>query len=98
MVWPRLALWLLSDPESGVLRLASSERTKAGIAGVIELYQRWVDGEKPSAEGWRSACAADAAYAAADAAGGDAGDARDNARKVHWSKVADKLIELMVSA
>jgi hypothetical protein len=58
MVWARLALWMLSDPESGVLRLARSERTKSGIAGVVALYQRWVDGEKPSVEEWRKARAA----------------------------------------
>jgi len=108
MVWPRLALWMLSDPESGVLRLARTERTRAGIAGVVDLYQRWVEtGEKPAVEEWqkaRASAAADAddasvyAYYAAACAAACAADARYNARNVPWSKVADKLVELMAAA
>ncbi len=142
MVWPRLALWMLGDPYAGVLRLAKTERSKVAIAGVVALYQRWVDGEKPSAEEWRkaraapyaayayaaaAAAAADAyayapyadaayAYAAADAAAAAAyadaayayaaaaADAAAAAAyayaacKVHWSRVADKLVELMRAA
>jgi hypothetical protein len=86
MVWPRLALWMLSDPESGVLRLARTDRTRGAIAGVVALYQRWIDGDKPTIEEWRKARAAAYAASAADA------------RKGHWSKIADKLIDLMVAA
>jgi hypothetical protein len=58
MVWPRFSLWLL---ETELGKYPTSEPATA-------LYRRWIAGNKPGVEEWRSA--ADAAYAAdaADAA------------------------------
>jgi hypothetical protein len=79
MVWPRFSLWLL---ETELGKYPTSEPATA-------LYRRWIAGNKPGVEEWRSAAdaayaadaAADAAYAAraaadaADAAAADAADA-----------------------
>jgi hypothetical protein len=59
MVWPRFSLWLL---ETELGKYPTSEPATA-------LYRRWIAGNKPGVEEWRSA--ADAAYAA-DAAAADA--------------------------
>ncbi len=71
-VWPRFALWLMTDEKHGVLRLAKDQRTKDAINGVAVLYSRWIEtGTKPDVEEWRkarSAAADDAAYAAYAAA------------------------------
>jgi hypothetical protein len=63
MVWPRFAHWLLIDPDCGVLRYAKRENSIASIKAVAELYARWIGGNKPSAEEWNAAAAADAAAA-----------------------------------
>ena len=126
MVWPKLALWLLSDEESGVIRFARSDRSKDAILGVSKLYERWVAGSKPPPVDWQEArsaayaaysaaayaaaaaadAAADAAAAYADAAA-DAADYADaaaaayahaDARRIHWGKIADKLVELLRTA
>jgi hypothetical protein len=79
MVWPRFSLWLL---ETELGKYPTSEPATA-------LYRRWIAGNKPGVEEWRSAAdaayaadaAADAAYAAraaadaADAAAADDADA-----------------------
>ena len=76
MVWPRFALWLLADPEDGVLRLAKRPAATAAIKGVTGLYEEWVtSGKKPDVERWRAARSAAAAYAAAYAAADAAADA-----------------------
>ncbi|MFN2388029.1 MAG: hypothetical protein ABR575_00260 [Actinomycetota bacterium] len=65
LVWPRFALWLLTDPEWGASRHARG-RTKGVLARVVALYERWSSGDKPSRQEWISAAyAAYAAYAAA---------------------------------
>ena len=89
IVWPRLALWLLTDESAGVIRFAQCERTRKSIAAVASLYARHVAGDSPTKEEWISAryAAADAAaarYADADAdadaaAAADAADAADDA-------------------
>jgi hypothetical protein len=62
MVWPRFSLWLL---ETELGKYPTSEPATA-------LYRRWIAGNKPGVEEWRSA--ADAADAA-DAAAADDADA-----------------------
>jgi hypothetical protein len=82
LVWPKFAVWLLSDAAAGVIRFAKREATKAAIEGVSALYLRWAAGDKPATSEWESArkiadaaadadaadAAAAAAYAAAAAA------------------------------
>jgi hypothetical protein len=71
-VWPKFALWLLTDPQNGVLRHAKERSTKGAIQQVAELYIRWLNDDKPIGVGWEAAAnaanAANAAYATANAA------------------------------
>lgn len=121
LVWPRFAVWLLSDRDHGTIRYARSDRSRDSIEAVVALFRRWIDrGERPPSEEWRASYAADAAsyasyassYAssyAADAAA-DAADAAAaasyayassyaaDARRAHWSRMADKLVELIRAA
>jgi hypothetical protein len=86
MVWPAFAVWLMTDEEFGVLRLAKSERAKASILAVAGMYSRILAGETVPLEERRkiyknaaaAASAADAyvaAYVAADADAYAAADA-----------------------
>lgn len=70
MVWPKFALWLLTDSKHGVIQYAGA-RDQSAIVGVANLYRTWLDtGVKPSASEFRDAArdAADAARAAYAAA------------------------------
>jgi hypothetical protein len=71
-VWDKWALWVLSDPEYGVLTAAKSDRTKSAVQAVIDLYIRKIAGREPRVAEWRedreNATAATAAAAAADPA------------------------------
>ena len=64
-VWPKFAIWLLVDPDNGVIRHAKTDQSKAVIERVAELYR--ISG---SVEQFREALrlARAAAEAAADAA------------------------------
>jgi len=75
LVWPRFAVWLLTDPKHGVHRLARTVAAKLAIAGVAKLYEREIAGDKPSLGEWRVARSAAAAADAAAAAGDAYGDA-----------------------
>lgn len=69
----RFMLWMLADPEQGVIRFASTERTQAAVTGVAALYERVLKGDTPSEEAWNKARrAADAYLYAAAAAAADA--------------------------
>ena len=70
LVWPRFALWLLVDPDAGVLRFARTVPVQRAISGVAALFARQIAGEMVTLQEWRTARsdAAAAAYAAADAA------------------------------
>jgi len=109
MVWPKFALWLLTD--SNMLRI--TDRNRESIEGVAGLYRKWLDGAKPSIKDWRKArtaayaayaAAADAAYAYAAAAAADAADAArrsaiwKTARTAAWCEMADKLLQLLAAA
>ena len=94
MVWPRFTLWLLADPEDGVIR-AKTEPQKKAIIQVSLLFERWVSGAKPSEDEFRGAARSASASAYAAAAAHAAAYA---ARKASRLKQADKLIELMEAA
>ena len=75
MVWPKVALALLTDEAFGVLRHVQDPRhskQKAAIDHIAELYRKWIAGTKPADSQFRNAradaaaaaYAADAAYAA----------------------------------
>jgi hypothetical protein len=73
LVWPQFAVWMLTDPQYGVLQYATTEQTRKSIGAVADLYAREATGETVPETEWRAAAAAadaaaDAAYRAADAA------------------------------
>lgn len=87
MVWPRFALWLLSEE---VPRHTKRQQSLAALAEVASLYREWCAGTRPAIDRWikaRKAYAADAGGYAADAGGG--------ARVRCYERQADKLIELI---
>lgn len=85
-VWNHFAVWMLIDPEVGVIRYAD-ERGKIAIINVAKLHQQEIDGT--AARAAARAAARDAAGAAARAAAWDAaGDAA-------YMRMADKLIEII---
>jgi hypothetical protein len=66
LVWPKLALWFLTDKLDGVLQYAKTDKTKEAIENVGKLYARVVLGEIVSiAERKVARDAANAAYTAA---------------------------------
>ena len=72
-VWPKFACWLMVDPEHGVMRFAKTERTKASVQRVADLYEPGVMLDRAAyadayADAYAAAYAADAAAAAAYAA------------------------------
>ena len=86
MVWPKLAVKLLVDPDHGVVRhVDKGSSQEKPIVAVADLYKKWIDGYKPEQKEFAAAeAAAWAARAAAMAA----------ARQ--W--IADTLIELLMEA
>jgi hypothetical protein len=86
LVWPKFAIWLLTDPEFGVLQYASTKKSKEAINGVADAYGLVVSGSKEKVD-WSAlraaayastadaSTAAGAAYAAADASTADASTA-----------------------
>ena len=85
MVWPRFAVWLLTDEKDGVINRAKSDDSKKAIQRVADLYTRLINGDKPALAEWQTARSAVAKFgywygffadaAAADAADADAADA-----------------------
>lgn len=62
LVWPQFAVWLLTDPADGVLRIATRPQTQTVIARVAAMYTRRIAGDESSATEWQDADAdADAA-------------------------------------
>jgi hypothetical protein len=101
MVWPRLACWLLTDADYGVLRVAKREDVRASIGAVAALYHRRIAGDEPSKGEWREARSASAAAASASNAAAAYADA--NAyyaayAAAFWTACADKLCALMQEA
>jgi len=82
LVWPRFAVWLLSDEHHGVIRFAGGRKdVEAAIQGVATMFERVLDGESVE---YRAADAADAAARAANAA--------------QWRAMADSIIRLLEDA
>jgi hypothetical protein len=52
MVWPRFALWLLTEE---VPQYVTEERPLKSLADVVELYRQWVDRRKPEWSKWNDA-------------------------------------------
>ena len=69
LVWPKFAVWLLTDPQEGVVRFAW-DKGRHAIIGVSELYQRMCAGQSVSRDEWTAARAA--AYNASYRAAGNA--------------------------
>ena len=95
-VWPRFAVWLLTDDKFGVIQFAKSAKSKKAIRDVSDAYKSIVDGKSEDID-WRklrkaAAAAADAYYAAAAASA--AADAGNNFREAQ----GNKLLELMAAA
>jgi hypothetical protein len=67
LLWPRFAVWLLSDPEWGMMNFARSVRSKNAIGNVAALYTLAIEGRKIGIARWRGA-AMGAAHSAAPAA------------------------------
>jgi hypothetical protein len=68
LVWPRFAVWLLTDPDQGVIRFAGSRaNVRKSIETVSVLWQRVIDGETVGSLRAEFCAAAAAADVAADA-------------------------------
>ncbi len=140
MVWPRFALWMLTEELPQYVQKPQYAKQKASIEAVGALYREWCDGadihslrerfvEARVNAGAAAYAYADAAYAYADAAAAyayadDAADAAaaaayaaaaaayaadaaayarftpswNSAKENHYSKMANKLIELLKEA
>ena len=95
-VLPQFFVWLLVDPTDGVLCFTKTDKMRAAIQAVADLYGRKLAGEVISAAEWKKAARAPAARAEARAAraAAEAGVSHSQTR----AKQADKLIELLESA
>lgn len=81
-VWPRFAVWLLTDKWHGVLQYAKTQKAKIAIQNVSDAYQStMVEGQKKEIDWSKLRAAADAA-----------------ARIKHREAQADKLLELLRAA
>ena len=83
LVWPRFAVWLLADPQDGVIQFAKTQKQRQVIQAVADLYGRRVEGQEPTESEWRAA-----AYAAAYAADAAAAYAADDAAYAAYAAYA----------
>src|ERR1700677_3900193 len=51
VVWPRFALWLLTEELAPIS--AKHPKSRAALADVGALYREWCEGTKPSIERWK---------------------------------------------
>ena len=104
LVWPRFAVWLMTDARWGMLQYAKNKASKKAIQDVADAYQSVVNGEKKEIDWYTLRSAAYAAYAADAAAyaayAAYAADAAAYAAAVRFSKrqecreaQADKLLD-----
>jgi hypothetical protein len=109
MVWPRFAIWLMTDPKHGVLQYAKSDACKKAIQDVANGYALIVNGKAKgidwqklraaAAAAYAAAAAAYAAYAAAAAAAAAYAAAyAAAARNKHRTAQAKKLVEFLSEA
>ena len=66
-VWNHFAVWLLADPDEGVIRFADKEG-KAAIKNVVKLHKKVIKGTRPRQSTWEADAAAARAASAASAA------------------------------
>ena len=91
-VWRKFFIWMLVDPQDGVIKYAKTDSGKKAIQDVADLISKSLTIKITSGQ-YR-----DAAYAAdADAAAAHAADAAD-ARRIYYKKMAVKLLELLAAA
>ncbi|SEM65659.1 hypothetical protein SAMN05192574_101357 [Mucilaginibacter gossypiicola] len=109
-VWRRFMAWMLADNAEGVIKFAKNDKQRKAIQDVADAFTRsitetvtydeWAqvrnDAAAAAADAAYAAAAADAAYAADAAADADA--ARTSARKAHFFKMSEKLLELLREA
>jgi hypothetical protein len=74
-VGDKFLLWLLVDPEDGVIRFAKKDVTRKAIQDVADLYAKKIAGGSVTLEEWKKVRDAAEAYAAAEAAAAAAADA-----------------------
>jgi hypothetical protein len=75
LVWPRFAVWLLVDPQDGVITFARTDRQRTEIQNVADAYGRQLDGNAPPQDRGPAGAvyaAAAAAFAVVAAGSGDA--------------------------
>ena len=90
MVWPKFAVWMLTDEEYGVIKFAKSDAQRESIQTISDMYLFKIEGAEIDAADRQEARSDYAAYAdyAADAA----------ARKTIRTAQSEKLIELLAEA
>ena len=66
-VWPKFAVWLLVDPEHGVIRYAKTDATRKAIQDVADGYVAGIEGRPLIRDEWMNLRRAAAAAADADA-------------------------------
>jgi hypothetical protein len=107
LVWPKWAVWMLTDSQWGVLQFAKTVGQMVAIQRVSDMYTKIIAGKSISRINWRdayyydaAAANADAADAAADAAAAAAAAAATAAAARYKWRIAqsDKLIELLEAA
>ena len=92
LVMSRLMLWLLVDPDDGVILFADAEDAKSAIERIAALYERQLSGDNPSPEEWSAAaataCAAAPTACAAAAAACAAAPTACAAAAAAWAAAA----------
>jgi hypothetical protein len=68
LVWPKFAVWMLTDEEFGVIKFARTNAQRESIQAISDMYLFKIEGAEIDSADWRQArasAAAAAAYAAA---------------------------------
>ena len=91
LVWPKFAVWLLTDPKDGVIHFTKKDSKQwIAINRVADLYRELKDWDKRDKAAFKAAAAdADAAYAAAYAAAAAAAAAAAYAAQILLNPKAD---------
>ena len=110
LVWPRFAIWRLTDETHGVAQYAN-DTTRPCILRIAELYEQVVQGQDVAQSEFREAAdaaeeagaveaagAADAAEEAWNASWATAGAAGAATTKAQFEIMAEKLLELLETA
>jgi len=65
LVWPKFAVWMLTDTENGVIRHVENTNVRKTIQDISDTYVRVIQGEEVTVKEWLEKRAASATYAAA---------------------------------